>query len=52
MFVFQNKSASYHDKFQCYEKYFGVFFFFETAIWLLHGQLWTIVEGIGSLTRC
>ena len=27
MFVFQNKSASYHDKFQCYEKYFGVCFF-------------------------
>ena len=26
--------------------------FFLTAIWLLHGQLWVIIEGTASLTRC
>ena len=25
---------------------------FLTAIWLLHGQLWVIIEGTASLTRC
>ena len=25
--------------------------FFLTAIWLSHGQLWTILEGTASLTR-
>ena len=28
------------------------FFFFSTATWLSHGQLWAIIEGIASLTRC
>ena len=28
------------------------FFFFLTAIWLSHGQLWAIFEGTASLTRC
>ena len=28
------------------------FFFFSTAIWLPHGQLWAIIEGTASLTRC
>ena len=27
-------------------------FFFLTAIWLSHGQLWVILEGTASLTRC
>ena len=27
-------------------------FFFLTAIWLSHGQLWAILEGTASLTRC
>ena len=26
--------------------------FFLTAIWLPHGQLWTIIEEAASLTRC
>ena len=26
--------------------------FFLTAIWLPHGQLWAIIEGAASLTRC
>ena len=26
--------------------------FFSTAIWLSHGQLWAILEGTASLTRC
>ena len=25
---------------------------FVTAIWLSHGQLWAILEGTASLTRC
>ena len=28
------------------------FFFFLTAIWLTHGQLWAILKGTASLTRC
>ena len=28
------------------------FFLFLTAIWLPHGQLWAIIEGTASLTRC
>ena len=27
-------------------------FFFLTAIWLTHGQLWAILKGTASLTRC
>ena len=27
-------------------------FFFLTAAWQLHGQLWAIVEGKASLTQC
>ena len=27
-------------------------YFFLTAIWLPHGQLWAIIEGTASLTRC
>ena len=26
--------------------------FFLTAVWLLHGQLWAIIEGTALLTRC
>ena len=28
------------------------FFFFLTAIWLTHGQIWAILKGTASLTRC
>ena len=28
------------------------FFFFLTAIWLSHDQLWAILEGTASLTQC
>ena len=28
------------------------FVFFLTTIWLAHGQLWAIIEGTASLTRC
>ena len=31
---------------------FFFFFFFLTAIWLTHGQLWAILKGTASLTRC
>ena len=27
-------------------------FFFLTAVWLPHGQLWAIIEGTASLTQC
>ena len=30
----------------------SVFHFFLFAIWLPHGQHWTVIEGTGSLTRC
>ena len=30
----------------------SVFFLFSSAIWLSHGQLWTIIEGTSSLNRC
>ena len=26
--------------------------FFKSAIWMPQGQLWTIIEGAASLTRC
>ena len=32
--------------------FFFFFFFFLTAIWLTHGQLWAILKGTASLTRC
>ena len=27
-------------------------FLFVSAIWLPHGQLWTIIEGTATLTQC
>ena len=30
----------------------GVFIDILTAIWLPHGQLWAILKGAASLTRC
>ena len=35
-----------------YKCFFFFCFFFSTATWLSHGQLWAIIEGIASLTRC
>ena len=32
--------------------HFFFFFFFLPAIWLPHGQLWAILKGTASLTRC
>ena len=51
-----NKIALF-DKTSCgkgsFKHYIGYFFFFLlTAIWLTHGQLWAILKGTASLTRC
>ena len=35
-----------------YKRSLQEFFFFLTAIWLTHGQLWAILRGTASLTRC
>ena len=41
--------GAYHNQVKCNNTNTEIFL---TAIWLPHGQLWTILKGTASLTRC